>query len=147
MADLPPINMDATTALPPINTNLPTSSSSTSSFGAGPSKASRQYQDKAIAAIAKKKQRKFEIPTIDFTQHQLENGDIVNTNERVVKDVGFTESYRTLNPVAKRKDAWFVQRSKLRPCILLLMSSSTPRRTPPSLTLPSSRTTFTVKVD
>lgn len=27
------------------------------------------------------------IPTIDFTQHQLENGEMVSTTERVVKDV------------------------------------------------------------
>lgn len=27
------------------------------------------------------------VPEIDFTQHQLENGEVVLTNERVVKDV------------------------------------------------------------
>jgi serine/threonine-protein phosphatase 2B catalytic subunit len=28
-----------------------------------------------------------QIPDIDFTQHQLENGEVVSTTERVVKDV------------------------------------------------------------
>ncbi|RSH79821.1 3',5'-cyclic-nucleotide phosphodiesterase (PDEase) (3':5'-CNP) [Apiotrichum porosum] len=39
----------------------------------------------AIAAITNKS--KITIPTIDFTQHTLENGEIVSTTERVVKDV------------------------------------------------------------
>lgn len=39
----------------------------------------------AIAAI--KNRANIDIPEIDFTQHQLENGDIVSTTERVVKDV------------------------------------------------------------
>ena len=39
----------------------------------------------AIAAITNRS--KVEIPEIDFTQHQLENGDMVSTTERVVKDV------------------------------------------------------------
>jgi hypothetical protein len=92
MADLPPIDMDASTALPPINTtNLPGSSSSSSSLAqaAGPSVSSKEYQEKAIAAIARKKQRKLDIPKIDFTQHQMDNGEIVSTNQRVVKDVSF----------------------------------------------------------
>ena len=32
-------------------------------------------------------QRKTVPPPIDFTQHTLENGDVVSTQERVVKDV------------------------------------------------------------
>ncbi|RXK40906.1 serine/threonine-protein phosphatase 2B catalytic subunit A1 [Tremella mesenterica] len=39
----------------------------------------------AIAAITNRSN--LVIPTIDFTQHQLENGDVVSTTERVVKDV------------------------------------------------------------
>jgi hypothetical protein len=113
MSDLPPIDMDPTTSLPPINTsNLPTSNSrnnnnqadytNNNNNAAGPSVSSKEYQEKAIAAIARKKQRKFDIPKIDFTQHQLENGEIVRTDQRVVKDVSFRPSqphsppYRTL---------------------------------------------------
>lgn len=90
MAELPPIDMDATTSLPPINTsNLNKTSRNHADYtaAAGPSVSTKEYQEKAIAAIARKKQRKFDIPKIDFTQHQLENGDIVSTNQRVVKDV------------------------------------------------------------
>ncbi|WWD07482.1 serine/threonine-protein phosphatase 2B catalytic subunit A1 [Kwoniella europaea PYCC6329] len=39
----------------------------------------------AIAAITNRSN--VVIPEIDFTQHQLENGDVVSTTERVVKDV------------------------------------------------------------
>ncbi|KAK8847554.1 serine/threonine-protein phosphatase 2B catalytic subunit A1 [Kwoniella newhampshirensis] len=39
----------------------------------------------AIAAITNRSN--LVIPEIDFTQHQLENGDMVSTTERVVKDV------------------------------------------------------------
>lgn len=39
----------------------------------------------AIAAITNR--ANLVIPTIDFTQHQLENGEVVSTTERVVKDV------------------------------------------------------------
>ncbi|WVQ81801.1 serine/threonine-protein phosphatase 2B catalytic subunit A1 [Cryptococcus sp. DSM 104549] len=39
----------------------------------------------AIAAITNRSN--LVIPEIDFTQHQLENGDVVSTTERVVKDV------------------------------------------------------------
>jgi hypothetical protein len=103
MSDLPPIDMDPTTSLPPINTsNLPTSNSrnnnnqadytNNNNNAAGPSISSKEYQEKAIAAIARKKQRKFDIPKIDFTQHQLENGEIVRTDQRVVKDVSFRPS-------------------------------------------------------
>lgn len=50
-------------------------------------------QAKALEAIAAKKQdkhngaKRLDVPEIDFAQHQLENGDIVRTDERVVKDV------------------------------------------------------------
>lgn len=90
MAELPPIDMDPSTGLPPINTsNLSNNSRSNldHSNAAGPSVSTKEYQEKAIAAIARKKQRNFEIPKIDFTQHQLENGEIVRTDQRVVKDV------------------------------------------------------------
>lgn len=40
----------------------------------------------AIAAIQARGHHP-ELPEIDFTQHQLENGDVVSTTERVVKDV------------------------------------------------------------
>ncbi len=39
----------------------------------------------AIAAITNRAH--IPIPEIDFTQHQLENGEVVSTTERVVKDV------------------------------------------------------------
>ncbi|KAL1405273.1 3',5'-cyclic-nucleotide phosphodiesterase (PDEase) (3':5'-CNP) [Vanrija albida] len=39
----------------------------------------------AIAAITNKSN--VQIPEIDFTQHTLENGEVVSTTERVVKDV------------------------------------------------------------
>lgn len=45
----------------------------------------------AIAAINNRSN--FVIPDIDFTQHQLENGDIVSTTERVVKDVRAVSSF------------------------------------------------------
>ena len=96
MAELPPIDMDATTSLPPINTsNLNKTSRNHADYAAaaGPSVSTKEYQEKAIAAIARKKQRKFDIPKIDFTQHQLENGDIVSTNQRVVKDVSWTSPH------------------------------------------------------
>lgn len=39
--------------------------------------------EKAIVQI----QQKEPLPEIDFTQHQLENGYMISTQERVVKDV------------------------------------------------------------
>ena len=39
----------------------------------------------AIAAITNR--GTLPVPEIDFTQHQLENGEVVSTTERVVKDV------------------------------------------------------------
>lgn len=39
----------------------------------------------ALAAIHNR--ANLPIPDIDFTQHQLENGEVVTTTERVVKDV------------------------------------------------------------
>jgi serine/threonine-protein phosphatase 2B catalytic subunit len=46
----------------------------------------RTQQANAIAAIQARGNHP-ELPEIDFTQHQLENGDVVSTTERVVKDV------------------------------------------------------------
>lgn len=45
----------------------------------------------AIAAIHARGAPKphLEVPEIDFTQHQLENGEVVSTTERVVKDVSW----------------------------------------------------------
>ena len=53
----------------------------------------------AIAAIQKRNTTKptLEVPEIDFTQHQLENGDVVSTTERVVKDVSWFERARALS--------------------------------------------------
>lgn len=48
----------------------------------------RTQQANAIAAIQARGNHP-ELPEIDFTQHQLENGDVVSTTERVVKDVSF----------------------------------------------------------
>lgn len=38
-------------------------------------------------------QEKGPVPEIDFTQHQLEDGNIISTQERVVKDVRWTFSH------------------------------------------------------
>ena len=48
----------------------------------------------AIAAITNR--GNLPVPEIDFTQHQLENGEVVSTTERVVKDVScrVTLAYR-----------------------------------------------------
>ena len=57
----------------------------------------------AIAAIANK--HTLQIPEIDFTQHQLENGEVVSTTERVVKDVSlafYTTSTRLQQPFLVR---------------------------------------------
>jgi serine/threonine-protein phosphatase 2B catalytic subunit len=46
----------------------------------------------AIAAIHARNTNQattLQIPDIDFTQHQLENGEVVSTTERVVKDVSW----------------------------------------------------------
>lgn len=45
--------------------------------------ATQKHIEKAIGEI----QRKDNIPEIDFTQHQLENGFTISTQERVVKEV------------------------------------------------------------
>lgn len=41
-----------------------------------------------IERLVEKIQVKQPIPTIDFTQHTLEDGNVISTQERVVKDVG-----------------------------------------------------------
>ncbi len=48
---------------------------------------------KAIAAINARQQQTLTIPEIDFTQHQLDSGEVVLTNERVVKDVSVEEGF------------------------------------------------------
>ena len=45
--------------------------------------AAQRQIEKAVAQI----QHKEPVPDIDFTQHQLENGFTISTQERVVKDV------------------------------------------------------------
>jgi serine/threonine-protein phosphatase 2B catalytic subunit len=55
----------------------------------------------AIAAITNR--ANLIIPDIDFTQHELENGEVVSTTERVVKDV----SAIAFNSFAQAF-AWFV---------------------------------------
>lgn len=45
---------------------------------------------RAIAQVSERQQQP--IPTIDFTQHALDDGTAVSTQERIVKDVGFVLS-------------------------------------------------------
>ena len=45
--------------------------------------ATQKHIEKAIGQI----QHKDPVPEIDFTQHQLENGFTISTQERVVKEV------------------------------------------------------------
>ena len=45
--------------------------------------ATQKHIEKAIGQI----QHKEPLPEIDFTQHQLENGFTISTQERVVKEV------------------------------------------------------------
>lgn len=47
-------------------------------------------QANAIRAITNRSN--VQIPDVDFTQHELENGDVVITTERVVKDVSWLAS-------------------------------------------------------
>lgn len=47
--------------------------------------ATQRQIEKAIDQI----QHKEPLPEIDFTQHQLDNGYTISTQERVVKEVGF----------------------------------------------------------
>lgn len=54
----------------------------------------------AIAAITNKSN--IPIPEIDFTQHTLENGEIVSTTERVVKDVSLPASRGAAQSSAER---------------------------------------------
>jgi serine/threonine-protein phosphatase 2B catalytic subunit len=57
-----------------------TTTSSTTTIG-------QSQTAKAIAAINARQAQTLAIPEIDFTQHQLDSGEFVSTNERVVKDV------------------------------------------------------------
>jgi len=43
----------------------------------------------ANAVRAIKERANLVVPEIDFTVHELENGDIVRTDQRVVKDVSY----------------------------------------------------------
>jgi serine/threonine-protein phosphatase 2B catalytic subunit len=51
--------------------------------------ATQKHIEKAIGQI----QHKDPLPEIDFTQHQLENGFTISTQERVVKEVGLADLY------------------------------------------------------
>ncbi|KAK1921719.1 Serine/threonine-protein phosphatase 2B catalytic subunit A1 [Papiliotrema laurentii] len=66
----------------------------------------------AIAAINNRSN--FVIPDIDFTQHQLENGDIVSTTERVVKDVQAPAMYLPTD------EQFFSKEDKTKPDIAFL---------------------------
>ncbi len=61
-------------------------SAAASITGSTPATAASQTA-KAIAAITARQQQTLSVPEIDFTQHQLDSGEVVSTNERVVKDV------------------------------------------------------------
>lgn len=54
----------------------------------------------AIAAIQNR--ANIVVPEIDFTQHQLENGEVVSTTERVVKDVSGVVIPSTCAPGLRR---------------------------------------------
>ena len=43
-----------------------------------------------VSPAIRRLQNKPEIPTIDFTVHKTEDGNIVNTKERVVKGIFFS---------------------------------------------------------
>lgn len=47
---------------------------------------------KAIEQI----QDKHEVPELDFTQHKLEDGTSISTQERVIKDVGLHRYHRAV---------------------------------------------------
>ncbi|ODN79501.1 serine/threonine-protein phosphatase 2B catalytic subunit A1 [Cryptococcus amylolentus CBS 6039] len=66
----------------------------------------------AIAAITNRSN--LVIPEIDFTQHQLENGEIVSTEERVVKDVQAPAMY------VPTDDQFFSKTDKSKPDIAFL---------------------------
>ena len=53
-------------------------------------------------------QDKGPLPEIDFTQHQLENGFTISTQERVVKEVRFALGFSVLCRVrrAERRRRW-----------------------------------------
>ena len=48
-----------------------------------------------IERAIEKIQVKDPVPAIDFTQHVLEDGNIISTQERVVKDVGLFILFQT----------------------------------------------------
>jgi hypothetical protein len=81
------------------------------------------------------------IPEIDFTVHELENGEIVRTDERVVKDV--SESSGREGSITWARS----NRSKRQLCIFLQMNNSGQRRTLPNPISLSSRTISTEKDD
>jgi len=89
------------------------------------------------------------IPEIDFTVHELENGEIVRTDERVVKDV--SGSVFLFGHRASRSSlvscAVLINRSKRLRCTSLQTSSSGQRKTLPSPILLSSRTISIEKDD
>lgn len=48
-----------------------------------------------IERVVEKIHVKEPVPVIDFTQHTLEDGNVISTQERVVKDVRIAPSCRT----------------------------------------------------
>ena len=86
---------------------------------------------------------------VDFTQHQLDDGAVVNTQERVVKDVGRSGLIVSLH--FSLTIAWpsamimGVYRSKLLRCKPLRTPSSSQQQILQSRTLPFSKITSIVK--
>jgi len=86
---------------------------------------------------------------VDFTQHQLEDGALVNTQERVVKDVSRSELIISLH--LSLTDACLpvpitgVHRFKPLRCKPLQTHSSSQQQILQSRTLPSSKITSIVK--
>jgi serine/threonine-protein phosphatase 2B catalytic subunit len=58
----------------------------------------KAHVDKAIEQI----QHKQPPPNIDFTQHVLEDGNTISTQERVIKDVGTNLSFTVEIPTYRR---------------------------------------------
>ena len=94
-------------------------------------------------------QKKEPIPAIDFTIHQLEDGNTISTQERVVKEVCMRASSNLssrndlhysiclLHPPIITHPAALLSRSKHQPCSLLQTHSSSPLLIQPSQILPS----------
>ena len=62
--------------------------------------ATQRQIEKAVAQI----QHKEPVPEIDFTQHQLENGFTISTQERVVKEVCLSSGCHCEDSEAQREN-------------------------------------------